>query len=753
MPTFIDKWLDKQIGRLGYVKAGDVPVLPGLSGGDNFKLPDWDQAEAEDQALKSSWVFSDVRIIASICSQSALSTTVEDEEGEGQEVKRHAFTRLYRRPNPVMSGSWLTSFTVAWLVLHGKAYLWVVEDGKGDIAQLWPVPADRMEPVRDPVKGIAGYAYTNNEGRRILMPPESVCYFRLFPDPDDVIGGLGFLGAARSGMLTDLSAATWNREAFANELSLRTVIALSEKLSATDYRQAKEEIINELVELRRRYLVTRSDAIKVEQMGVPAKDMEYISGRAFNRAEIDRVFGFPEGFWSDKANRANSEAAKATVAEFTCWPILQMMAGEMTAQVLIPRYGEGVAAEFEDIRPDDRELALRERQQYWQVKAVNEARKEMGDPPLTSSPLFDTVPMMLLAAAYQAAAAPAPVPMLPPAEPAPMAMEPMPAPEGEMEAEEAEPEAPGEVEESDESADMPMGTGKAVAADLKRWKSVARRRLKAGDSPAYDFESEHIPADLHGAIFTALKAATTVEEIDAAFFLKAAPLEPQRAVQDAIERKVTTVLGKRMTRALANPEDPALLEGLSDELRAAIQPSLVDAVMGQLMEDATSVGFNFDNVVLNVAAIDWAKRHAGELIAQLDKTTRAGLQQTVSTWLQTPGMTQGELRGLLTPTFGPVRANTIAVSEVTNAVRAATDIHKAMLADAGVTTEEVWHTRNNELVCKVCGPCNGKSENEPIHDAAGGWTGQTWKERFNGKSGHPGCYCWTTLQVVKKGKQ
>jgi len=54
-------------------------------------------------------------------------------------------------------------------------------------------------------------------------------------------------------------------------------------------------------------------------------------------------------------------------------------------------------------------------------------------------------------------------------------------------------------------------------ADTRRWRSIALRRLKAGKSAAYDFESDHITPDRHAQILGALQDATTAQEVKAAF--------------------------------------------------------------------------------------------------------------------------------------------------------------------------------------------------------------------------------------------
>jgi hypothetical protein len=57
-----------------------------------------------------------------------------------------------------------------------------------------------------------------------------------------------------------------------------------------------------------------------------------------------------------------------------------------------------------------------------------------------------------------------------------------------------------------------------MKTDLKRWQSIARRNLKNGESPAYDFESDHITPEVKADILEALEGAETEEEVKAAFF-------------------------------------------------------------------------------------------------------------------------------------------------------------------------------------------------------------------------------------------
>ena len=75
----------------------------------------------------------------------------------------------------------------------------------------------------------------------------------------------------------------------------------------------------------------------------------------------------------------------------------------------------------------------------------------------------------------------------------------------------------GEEEDGgDEDADTELDA-KAVRADLRKWRGIARRRLREGSSAAYDFESDVIPSVIKAQVLAGLETASTIEEVAASF--------------------------------------------------------------------------------------------------------------------------------------------------------------------------------------------------------------------------------------------
>ena len=496
----IRQWIDKQITGMGYVKADDVRGGPSISAVwageaprfgplDVPVLDDEKQQRAERLAVTSSWAYSDINLIASEFARASFGVYEQGAENL-EEVIAHPFETLLSKPNKFTDHSFLLRYTMIWLQLRGEAYWWLVDDNSGELTEIWHIPSSRMSPIPDKDEYIAGYAYQPSQGQKpVIIPPEKVCFFRL-PNPFDFHRGLSPLSAGRLALETDYSAARWNKETFDMEAVLRTLFSLPKDMNLRDYMAAKTELEHQLIEERRRFLVTRAGDVKAEQFGLSHKDLEFLAGREFTQQEIDRVFGVPGGFWAKDATFANAQAAQSTFINSTVYPLHVLVAEAITGQIIRPRYGDNLRGQFEDIRPLDRELLVKERQQYWQVKTVDEARSDLGLTELEDAELGSTL--------------------------VPLATK----PQG------------GVPAQGQPFMSMPMKAtqDRAVRADLRRWQSVALRRLGKGEEPGgYDFVSEHIPTIVAANIKAFLADANTADEVKGIF----AAVEIAKGVQAA----------------------------------------------------------------------------------------------------------------------------------------------------------------------------------------------------------------------------
>ena len=124
-----------------------------------------------------------------------------------------------------------------------------------------------------------------------------------------------------------------------------------------------------------------------------------------------------------------------------------------------------------------------------------------------------------------------------------------------------------------------------------------------------------------------------------------------------------------------------------------------------LFEDSTL--FSLDYSVFHEKALAWSHKNALELIKNIDETTRKTIGAAISSFVETPGMTVGDVVNLLP--FDPERSMRIAVTEITRTygqanLEAGQEMKKEY-PDVRVTKR--WFTDNDDRVCEICGPLHG----------------------------------------------
>ncbi len=132
-------------------------------------------------------------------------------------------------------------------------------------------------------------------------------------------------------------------------------------------------------------------------------------------------------------------------------------------------------------------------------------------------------------------------------------------------------------------------------------------------------------------------------------------------------------------------------------MRRAIEPVLVRVVTDVALAEAVAVGLYPDVVAINRAALEWAAAYSYELVSGLTDTTREVVRRAITSFLATPGMTVGDLRAMLEPAFGKVRAEMIAITEVTRAVNQATRIYQQLIREWGLEMARIWRTSHDKL--------------------------------------------------------
>jgi hypothetical protein len=223
--------------------------------------------------------------------------------------------------------------------------------------------------------------------------------------------------------------------------------------------------------------------------------------------------------------------------------------------------------------------------------------------------------------------------------------------------------------------------------------------------------------------------------------------------RDKWERKLARVIS-RVNREALNElldllGDPPDLENVPPEWWAEYEQDLVDAsrpvleevyiasALAAIRESEKLLSAGVDMGEIAIAGSAFASQHSFDLVAGITETTRRQLQTKIARFF-TENLTIGEVAQSLVATFGVVRADMIAVTEITRAHTAAEREVAEELRQQGFDLVAIWNTANDEIArrCPICWPKHRKKEDE-----GGGWDG------IEGPPAHIRCRCYLSHEV------
>ena len=192
-------------------------------------------------------------------------------------------------------------------------------------------------------------------------------------------------------------------------------------------------------------------------------------------------------------------------------------------------------------------------------------------------------------------------------------------------------------------------------------------------------------------------------------------------------------------KAIMAPSDIDFDDAFEDdeELIAELIKLLTGASMHGIALFGQSIDIGMDYTLVNSKAAEWARKYAGDLIKDIDRTTQDVLRNAISAFVETPGFTIRDVMDMLP--FSEERSMSVAVTEITNAYATANQIAgKEMQKEfPDVRVIKIWYTNNDDLVCEICAPLDGQERE--IDEGFGVEEGE---EGLDGPAAHVNCRCW-----------
>jgi HK97 family phage portal protein len=580
------------------------------------------------------------------------------------------------------------------LCLNGAAYWFrhTALDLRTLLALKW-LAASTITPELDSVVGLTGFTRRTRTGP-ILWKPEQVVHLWL-PDPDVEVGpGLApaqaALIAASVSMNVDLYASAYFKRGAINPV----IISLIGGTGTDEVTRVENWFKKIATGIRSAFrAIAVNNDVKITQLGSPVNELAMPELDKTTKEKICAAFGIHPSMLAESANFATAQETRLSFYQDTIIPEATWIEQELNDQLFLPL---GLRLTFHPETMDIMQTEETER------ATAFESYVRGGLPiPWAAEMLGLEAPQGHTWDELDKEAEPAPV-------------------------------TPETIAETTPQLLLPSGNAKALQDDLRKWQRKAEKRGKA-----CDFDSDAIPAGIKSLVTERMErnAATAfdfLKAIDEAAFTEA-EAALQKALGDAFDAQLKIAVAAIAAGEAWNAA--AFAKAVID----SIDDVLVSIALGQALREAVTVGIDFDPAVINSAAWNWARTFTNEYMVKLSDATQKVVRDAVAKFVSTPGMTNADLRALLEPAFGTVRAQLWATTETTRAFSMGTNLYQRELADMGVDFERIWSTSNDEeKVCVVCAPLNGKPED-------------VWAGEFpDGPPAHPRCRCHPTLRLRRK---
>lgn len=301
----------------------------------------------EDTALNYSAVWNAVSLISGTVGSLPLHLMQKKGDTKRLADDRVMYKVLHDEWNPYMTAMAGRETMMAHILTWGNGYCEIVRNGYGEVEELWPITPNRVViEFRDarPVYRI------KVDAKDVIFPREKILH----------IPGLGFDGVqgysvvamARKSIGLGMAMETFGELYFGQGTHPGVVVSHPGQLSVTANENLKKSLTEGYSGLGKSHrLLLLEEGMKLEKLGVPPNDSQFLESRQFQIPEIARWFNLPPHKLKDlsRSSFSNIESEQISFVTDSILPWLVRLEQNYNTQLL---------------RKSDRELSGRGRLYY-----------------------------------------------------------------------------------------------------------------------------------------------------------------------------------------------------------------------------------------------------------------------------------------------------------------------------------------------------------------------------------------------------
>ena len=291
-----------------------VAQNPNLAG-QAYRDP-WDIERAMREGMqKVTWV---ARCIDAIAGNQARLPVIlrKDNSPDGEivtskRIKKDSILDLLNTKSNIGENSFIFRYRLSSQLLMGTrgAFIEKIRGRDGRVIGLNLLPPQTTAPIPHPKRFVAGYEVQMPDGRKIIMPPDSVVWVRR-PHPLDPYLSMTPMEAAGVAIEIENLAKLYNRNYLLNDGRPGGLLVVKGEIDDDDRNELRNRFRGNLGKTGATTVIAADDGVDYVDTSSNPRDAAYIQMRQITKEEILASFGVPESVIGNASGRTFSNAGE-----------------------------------------------------------------------------------------------------------------------------------------------------------------------------------------------------------------------------------------------------------------------------------------------------------------------------------------------------------------------------------------------------------------------------------------------------------